>query len=61
MHAGQVRRVAALDDVLELERRHRADQHADVRRACALGHGDAAANVQFMTVMATKMPFVGRG
>jgi hypothetical protein len=29
------------------------------RRAVGLGHADA--NVQFMTVMATKMPFIGRG
>src|SRR6185437_9096717 len=38
--------VAALDDVLELQGRHRADQHADVAGARALGDRDAAARLE---------------
>ena len=37
---------AALDDVLELERRHRAYKHGDVARARAFGDGDAAARLE---------------
>src|SRR6185437_5842063 len=38
--------VPAFHDVLEPERRHRADQHADARRTGTLGDGNAAARLE---------------
>ena len=56
-----LRVVAALQASGKVEAEARIDVHDVARGVAYMASLSLEANVQFMTVMATKMPYIGRG